>query len=43
MSEPTWSLAQMREMLALAEQLRFYDDVEHWKQRIAQAESEEGR
>lgn len=32
------TLPQMRELLRLAQQLGFDDDIQHWKQQIAAAE-----
>lgn len=35
-----YNLAQMRELLRLATQLGFADDVQHWEREIAAAERE---
>ncbi len=41
MNEPKRTIAQMRELLRMAEALGFTDDVAHWRFEIARAEIEQ--
>jgi hypothetical protein len=42
MTAEMYTVAQMRHLLSLAEELGFWDDVQHWKAEIARAEKSGG-